>query len=149
MAHRVLMTVLLAAFAIAGCSGGSSNSASNSSTAVPADIQGVMNESLYDGAQWGLQVIDSSDGKVLIDLNSNYQFVVASVRKLFSVGELLDQVGPDHRYNTPVYYSGLIDGSGVLHGNLLLVASGDLTMGGGPIPMAVSRSATTTITRPM
>jgi len=73
MAHRVLMTVLLAAFAIAGCSGGSSNSASNSSTAVPADIQGVMNESLYDGAQWGLQVIDSSDGRVLIDLNSNYR----------------------------------------------------------------------------
>jgi D-alanyl-D-alanine carboxypeptidase/D-alanyl-D-alanine-endopeptidase (penicillin-binding protein 4) len=118
------------ALAIAGCGGGSSSSISNNSTAVPADIQGVMNEPLYDGSQWGMRVVDPSNGKVLIDLNSNHHFVVASMRKLFSVGELLEQVGSDHRYNTPVYYSGSIDSSGVLRGNLILVAAGDLTMGG-------------------
>jgi D-alanyl-D-alanine carboxypeptidase len=52
------------------------------------------------------------------------------VRKNFSVGELMDQVGPGHRYNTPVYREGKVNGHGVLDGNLVLVASGDLTMGG-------------------
>jgi D-alanyl-D-alanine carboxypeptidase/D-alanyl-D-alanine-endopeptidase (penicillin-binding protein 4) len=52
------------------------------------------------------------------------------VRKVFSVGELLNQVGPKHTYDTPVYRTGVIDSDGVLHGNLVLVASGDLTMGG-------------------
>ncbi|MGI9074473.1 MAG: hypothetical protein ACR2JB_24875 [Bryobacteraceae bacterium] len=42
----------------------------------------------------------------------------------------MDKVGPAHRYNTPVYRKGAIDHVGVLHGDLILVASGDLTMGG-------------------
>ncbi len=52
------------------------------------------------------------------------------MRKVFSVGELLNQIGPDHTYDTPVYRVGNVDTAGVLHGNLVLVASGDLTMGG-------------------
>lgn len=131
LTRSVLIVVLVAAaLTIGACGGDSSYTPSNNSNAVPADIQSVMNEPRYKGAQWGLRVVDPSNGQVLIDLNSNYGFFIGSVRKLFSVGELLNQVGPGHRYDTPVYYSGTIDGSGVLHGNLILVASGDLTMGG-------------------
>jgi D-alanyl-D-alanine carboxypeptidase len=130
-ARSVLTVVLFAAALTIGTGGaGNANAAANKSTAVPADIQSVFNKPLYKSAKWGLRVIDPSNGKVLIDLNSNYGFLIGSVRKVFSVSELLNQVGPDHRYNTPVYHSGTIDASGVLHGNLILVASGDLTMGG-------------------
>ncbi len=76
-----------------------------------------------------MRVVDS-DGKVLIDYNPKPQFFLGSVRKVFSVGELLNQIGPDHTYDTPVYRVGNVDAAGVLHGNLVLVASGDLTMGG-------------------
>jgi PBP4 family serine-type D-alanyl-D-alanine carboxypeptidase len=96
---------------------------------VPKDIQSIFDKPPYKGGTWGLRVVDS-DGKVLIDYNPQQAFYIGSVRKVFSVGELLNEIGPDHTYDTPVYRTGTIDSAGVLHGNLVLVASGDLTMGG-------------------
>lgn len=94
---------------------------------VPADIRAVFDKPMYAHAKWGLRVLDGT--KVLIDLNSERPFLIASVRKVFSSGELLNAVGPRHTYDTPVYRTGPIR-RGVLAGNLILVASGDLTMGG-------------------
>jgi D-alanyl-D-alanine carboxypeptidase len=94
---------------------------------VPADIRAIFAKPVYKNATWGLRVLDGS--KVLIDLHPEQKFFIGSVRKVFSVGQLLDAVGPDHRYNTPVYRTGSVS-NGVLHGNLVIVASGDLTMGG-------------------
>lgn len=97
---------------------------------VPADIQAIFDKPFYKGAIWGLRVIDIDSGQALIDLNPNPQFFIGSVRKVFTVGELLNQVGPAHTFNTPIYRQGAISGKGTLQGNLILVASGDLTMGG-------------------
>lgn len=96
--------------------------------AVPRDIQAVFDKQTYNGATWGLRVLDGN--KVLVDLNSQRRFYIGSVRKVFSVGQLINAVGPDHTYDTPVYRTGAVDRNGVLHGNLIVVASGDLTMGG-------------------
>lgn len=104
--------------------------ASSFAAGVPADIQAVFNQPRYSGATWGLRVVDVKSGKAAIDLRSNDKFLIGSVRKIFSVGELLDQVGPNHTYDTPVYRRGTVDSGGVLNGDLILVASGDLTMGG-------------------
>jgi D-alanyl-D-alanine carboxypeptidase len=65
-----------------------------------------------------------------ISAGPNHKFFIGSVRKVFTVGELLNEVGPEHSYDTPVYRHGAIDCGGVLKGDLILVASGDLTMGG-------------------
>jgi D-alanyl-D-alanine carboxypeptidase/D-alanyl-D-alanine-endopeptidase (penicillin-binding protein 4) len=74
--------------------------------------------------------VDLDTGEVLIDYNPDYDFYIGSVRKIFSTGELLNEIGPDHLFVTPVYKEGEVDGSGVLDGNLILVASGDISMGG-------------------
>jgi D-alanyl-D-alanine carboxypeptidase len=97
---------------------------------VPCDIQKVFDKPLYKSSTWGLRVIDLDTGKALINLRPEKKFLIGSVRKLFSVGELLNEVGPDHTYDTPIFRQGKIDKSGVLAGDLILVASGDLTMGG-------------------
>jgi D-alanyl-D-alanine carboxypeptidase len=97
---------------------------------VPAHIQAIFQKPMYNEANWGLRVVDPGNGKVLIDLEPQCQFFIGSVRKVFSVGALLNEVGPSHRYNTPVYRNGAVDRAGVLHGDLILVASGDLTTGG-------------------
>lgn len=97
---------------------------------VPSDIRAVMEKPLYHGATWGMRVIDIESGRTLIDLNPDRHFFIASVRKVFTVGELMDKVGPWHRYNTPVYRQGKVNRQGILQGDLILVASGDLTMGG-------------------
>jgi D-alanyl-D-alanine carboxypeptidase len=99
-------------------------------TGVPAAIRAVFQKPAYEGAVWGLRAVDLASGRTLLDLNPGCSFYIASVRKVFSVGELLDEVGPRHRYDTPIYRRGQVSGSGVLRGDLILVASGDLTMGG-------------------
>lgn len=101
---------------------------SQTSSGVPSDIASVFDKPAYRGAVWGLRVLDGD--KVLIDLDPQRKFYIGSVRKVFSVGQLLNAVGPSHTYDTPVYRTGAVDRSGVLHGNLIVVASGDLTMGG-------------------
>jgi PBP4 family serine-type D-alanyl-D-alanine carboxypeptidase len=99
----------------------------SSTTGVPADIRVILEKPPYKNAIWGLRVLDGN--RVLVDLNSQRNFFIGSVRKVFSVGQLLNAVGPGHTYDTPVYRTGAVD-HGVLHGNLIVVASGDLTMGG-------------------
>ncbi len=126
----ISFVVLLAAgcTVIGGCSGSGSSGSGTNGAHVPDDIQAVFDKPLYKDATWGLRVIDSR--KILIDLKPHYNFFIGSVRKVFSVGELLNEVGPNRTYNTPVYHQGEIDDAGVLQGDLILVASGDLTMGG-------------------
>jgi D-alanyl-D-alanine carboxypeptidase len=122
-----LLVFFTTAFAIAGCTrGGSGTPAGN----VPPAIAAIFDKPMYKSATWGLRVVDLKSGAALIDLRSNRDFFIGSVRKIFSVGELLNEIGPKRRYNTPVYRRGEIDRTGVLYGDLILVASGDLTMGG-------------------
>ena len=126
--HRVALATSALLFTCAVTALLASAGAQNSSTAVPSDIRAVFNKPQYKNAVWGLRVLDGD--KVLLDLNPQRKFYIGSVRKVFSVGQLLNDAGPDHTFDTPVYRTGTVDRNGVLHGNLILVASGDLTMGG-------------------
>jgi D-alanyl-D-alanine carboxypeptidase len=108
---------------------GAAGSAPNRpATAVPSDVQAIFQKPMYAKGVWGLRVLDRKN--LLVDYNSQRPFYIGSVRKVFSVGQLLNAVGPAHTYDTPVYRTGTVDAGGVLHGNLIVVASGDLTMGG-------------------
>jgi D-alanyl-D-alanine carboxypeptidase/D-alanyl-D-alanine-endopeptidase (penicillin-binding protein 4) len=99
-------------------------------TAVPDAITQIMQKPAYANATWAMQVVDLDTGRVIYDLNSGSQMFIASVRKLFSTGNALDILGAQYKHVTPVYKQGTVDANGVLTGNLIMVASGDLTMGG-------------------
>ncbi|SAL82928.1 D-alanyl-D-alanine carboxypeptidase precursor [Caballeronia arvi] len=124
---RVAALALACALAAStsACGGSDSND-----TAVPDSITQVMKKPMYQGSTWALRVVDLNSGDVIYDMNSNAQVYIASVRKVFSVGAALDQYGAQHQFQTPVYRLGTVDASGTLNGNLVLVASGDLAMGG-------------------
>ncbi|MGI8772055.1 MAG: D-alanyl-D-alanine carboxypeptidase/D-alanyl-D-alanine endopeptidase [Acidobacteriaceae bacterium] len=97
---------------------------------LPRAIRRIMDKPRYSEATWALRVVDVKSGKVIYDLNSEDKLLTGSVRKLYSVGVALNQLGPDHRFKTPVFRNGKVDASGDLKGDLILVAKGDLTMGG-------------------
>ncbi|MBS0650382.1 MAG: D-alanyl-D-alanine carboxypeptidase/D-alanyl-D-alanine-endopeptidase [Verrucomicrobia bacterium] len=88
----------------------------------------VMNQPKYEHAFWGVYVKDLETGKVLYELNADKLFSPASTTKLFSVAALLQTFGNEYRFKTPIYATNPIK-KGVLEGNLVLVAQGDLTMG--------------------
>ncbi|MBU0671641.1 MAG: D-alanyl-D-alanine carboxypeptidase/D-alanyl-D-alanine-endopeptidase [Candidatus Margulisbacteria bacterium] len=93
-------------------------------------IRALMNEPGYKQASWGLLAVDRRNGKMIADFNSEKLFVPASTTKLFTVAAALHVLGKDHLFKTPVYQLGSIDKNGALYGDLVLVASGDITLGG-------------------
>ena len=97
---------------------------------IPRAVRAIMQKPRYSGATWALQVIDLKSGAVIYDLNSQQELLTGSVRKLYSVGVTLNELGADYRFKTPVFRRGEIDASRDLNGDLILVAKGDLTMGG-------------------
>ncbi|TCK35033.1 D-alanyl-D-alanine carboxypeptidase/D-alanyl-D-alanine-endopeptidase (penicillin-binding protein 4) [Paraburkholderia sp. BL8N3] len=121
------LCLALALVPLAACGDSDSDAATE---LVPAEISRVMQKSVYKDAVWSLHVVDLRSGRTIYDMNSTRPTLIASVRKLFSVGMALDQLGPQHRFVTPVYRQGAVDAAGTLQGDLILVASGDLTMGG-------------------
>lgn len=97
---------------------------------VPAEITKIFEKPVYRDASWALRVVDLDSGRVIYDKLPGQPMLIGSVRKLFSVGLALDALGPEHVFRTPVYRRGFVDAAGVLHGDLIVVASGDLAMGG-------------------
>ncbi len=84
----------------------------------------------YKHAHWGLLVMDMESGETVYELNADKLFAPASTTKLYSVAAALDALGADYRFETPIYRRGKLTEGGELDGDLILVASGDLTMGG-------------------
>lgn len=89
----------------------------------------------YKTSHWGMLVVDAANGEVLLDHQSDKFFAPASCTKLFSVAAALESLGPDFRFRTPLVHTGKLDQANkTLQGDLILVASGDLTMGGRTLP---------------
>jgi D-alanyl-D-alanine carboxypeptidase/D-alanyl-D-alanine-endopeptidase (penicillin-binding protein 4) len=83
----------------------------------------------YKHATWGILVADARSGETVFARNPDAMFAPASVTKLFSCAAALVAVGSDHTFETPVHQRGFVL-AGRLVGDLILVASGDLTLGG-------------------
>lgn len=128
------VSLVLIASLLASCGGGGGGDGGDSGDTVaqpiPAEIQKVFDKPVYKNTTWALRVVDVETGAVLHDLNSSRPMLIASVRKLFSTSMALEALGPEHTLRTPVHRRGTVNAAGVLTGDLIMVASGDLTMGG-------------------
>ena len=71
------------------------------------------------------EVYDLDSHQILYERNPRLLMVAASTTKLLTEGTSLALLGPGFRWTTPVYRIGPVDAAGVLHGDLVLVASGD------------------------
>lgn len=83
----------------------------------------------YKHALWGLLIADRQSGEVVFEQNADKLFAPASCTKLYSVACALDCFGADYRFQTPIVRRGEISDA-ELHGDLILIASGDLSFGG-------------------
>ncbi len=94
-------------------------------TAVLAEIE---NQPKYQPSDWGYSVLDQKTGEVLAAQNADHLFDPGSTMKTYAVATALRLYGSDYRFRTPVYRAGDVTG-GSLTGNLVLVGSGDLSLG--------------------
>jgi D-alanyl-D-alanine carboxypeptidase/D-alanyl-D-alanine-endopeptidase (penicillin-binding protein 4) len=93
-------------------------------------VRSVLETPGYQHGHWGLLVVDAVHGQTVYERNADQLFAPASVTKLFSAAAALVELGPDHRFETPLVRRGEVDTKGILHGDLILIAQGDPSMGG-------------------
>jgi D-alanyl-D-alanine carboxypeptidase/D-alanyl-D-alanine-endopeptidase (penicillin-binding protein 4) len=84
--------------------------------------------SQYRQSDWGYEVADEQSGRVIAAQHAAKMFDPGSTMKIYSVATALRKYGPNYRFRTPVYREGTVT-DGVLSGNLVLVASGDMSLG--------------------
>jgi D-alanyl-D-alanine carboxypeptidase/D-alanyl-D-alanine-endopeptidase (penicillin-binding protein 4) len=94
-----------------------------------AQIEAVIHRPEYRQAHWGILVVDAKSGETVYEHNAEQLFIPASTTKLYSCATALAELGPDYKFETPVRRRGTVR-DGRLKGDLILVASGDLTLGG-------------------
>lgn len=83
----------------------------------------------FDGAEWGIDVVDADSGRVLYSHQPQKLFVPASNAKLYTAALALDVLGPGTRFRTSLYASASPGPAGILDGNLILYGGGDPSLG--------------------
>lgn len=99
-----------------------------------AEIDRLMATPPFDQGVWGMKVVDVATGRTLYGKNVRLPFQAASTTKNFTAAAALGILGKNHRFRTPVFRRGPVSSEGALGGDLILRASGDLTMGGRAMP---------------
>lgn len=80
-------------------------------------------------ASWSICVLDVQKDSVVVEHNSHLTLIPASATKIITSATALALLGWDFKYETRIEYDGVLDaGSGVLHGNLYIIGSGDPTL---------------------
>jgi D-alanyl-D-alanine carboxypeptidase/D-alanyl-D-alanine-endopeptidase (penicillin-binding protein 4) len=92
--------------------------------AFDARFHAIMNRPEFKHARFGVEFYSLDDGKVLYSWNPDELFVPGSTTKILTIGTALELLGPDFRFHTKIYKTGPVR-NGTLHGDLVLVASGD------------------------
>ena len=92
-------------------------------------VDPVVNVKEYAGAHWGMLVVDLATGRPIFERNADQLFCPASVTKLYTTAAALADLGADYRFKTPVVRRGEVK-EGTLQGDLILIAQGDLSLGG-------------------
>lgn len=108
-------------------------STANADDGLAAKLDAEIAQPHYRHAHWGLLFVDLKSGETIYSHNPDKLFAPASVTKLFSTAAALDALGAEHRFRTPLFARGEFE-EGVLKGDLILRASGDLTLGGRTTP---------------
>jgi D-alanyl-D-alanine carboxypeptidase/D-alanyl-D-alanine-endopeptidase (penicillin-binding protein 4) len=98
-------------------------------TALAAEIEQIMARPEFRGAQWGAEFFALDSKESIYELNAEKLFVAGSSSKVFVGGTAMLVLGADRRLATRVYRTGPVRG-GVLKGDLVLVAGGNLLLSG-------------------
>jgi D-alanyl-D-alanine carboxypeptidase/D-alanyl-D-alanine-endopeptidase (penicillin-binding protein 4) len=99
------------------------------SSGLEDSVRAITGQTPFAAAHWGI-LVERADGEPVLSLAADDLLAPASTVKLFTAAAALDMFGPDFRFETPLYARGELDEDGTLHGDLILVASGDFVMGG-------------------
>jgi len=125
--------VVLAAFLAVGVASGVCGLAAAQETSSPGlaeRIRQITSRPEFKHATFGIEFYSLDRQKPSFAINPEQLFTPASTTKLLTEGTALALLGADYRFYTRVYRTGPLDPDGVVHGDLILVGSGDPNLSG-------------------
>ena len=93
-------------------------------------IRAITERGVFAGARVGIAAHDIGDGSAIYECNAHQIFQGASTTKIPTSAYALALLGPDFRFRTRIVRCGTLDDNGTLHGDIILVASGDPNLSG-------------------
>jgi D-alanyl-D-alanine carboxypeptidase/D-alanyl-D-alanine-endopeptidase (penicillin-binding protein 4) len=91
-------------------------------------MQKLLNDTTMKHATVSLTVADANTGELIFTHNSEVGLAPASTQKTITAAAALELLGKNYTYKTNFYTDGKISGK-VLNGNIIVVGSGDPTIG--------------------
>ena len=91
-------------------------------------LKEILQSAPFDYASVGLSV-RSFEGNEIVNLEADKKYIPASSLKLITTLLTIEEFGEDFKFNTRIGYSGKVDQSGTLEGNIIIIGSGDPTLG--------------------
>jgi serine-type D-Ala-D-Ala carboxypeptidase/endopeptidase (penicillin-binding protein 4) len=88
-------------------------------------FEDYMTHPFFSESDVGIQVVNVRTKEEVFAYNADEEFTPASVMKAVTSAVALQELGTEYRYRTDVKYTGEINASGVLKGNVYIVGSGD------------------------
>ena len=132
LSYHLWMMILVVGTLLGAGGGWTASVATAAQPADPERLTNIIDRALddpdFDGTHWGVVVIDLEADSLVYDRNPRTRMLPASNVKLYTAAAALDQLGPDYRYETPLYAAGLVRAD-TLHGDLIVRGSGDPTVG--------------------
>jgi D-alanyl-D-alanine carboxypeptidase len=123
----VRVCVAAAFFAVASITAAPANGAQSG---LAPHLARIINAPAYAHSTFGAAIIDIQTGRAIYNVNESRYFLAASTTKLITEGATLALLGPQYRFRTNVFRTGSLDTDGTLHGDLVLLASGDPNLSG-------------------
>src|SRR5919204_6077397 len=78
----------------------------------PSDLatqmRAVTDAPQYQHGRWGILVVEADTGRMVYEKNPDTFCIPASTTKLYSCASALHHVGPDFKFQTPVYRRGTV-----------------------------------------
>ncbi len=100
-----------------------------SQTIAEEKLQEIITKTEYSNATVGIEMVKIESGEKIIELNPEKLLVPASVLKIITSASALEILGSGYRFKTEIGFTGEIQNTGVLNGNLVLIGGGDPTLG--------------------
>ena len=100
-------------------------------TALQSDLTSIFQAPAFSNAVWGVLVRSLKTGDTLFALNPRTLLMPASNMKVVTMAAAAETLGWDRTFKTTVLATGPIE-QGVLKGDLVVVGSGDPSLGGRP-----------------
>lgn len=92
-------------------------------------FQNLVNDEQAKFALPSLCVLDAKTGKTIFAKNEDIGLATASTLKTITSATAFYMLGKDFRYQTTIGYEGKIEADGTLNGNIIILGSGDPTLG--------------------